>query len=136
MSLRPLVLVFLCSALYFLSSAFAQFPSYYPADLYKNIQSKTIRDGELKKALFIVLQRGHHAQTYGEARKYLFGKIHLESDGQGYFVRDVYCHRDFRPSIGVGPMSIPKAEILNCEHTWPQSKFSSAFPKDTQKADL
>ena len=33
-------------------------------------------------------------------------------------------------------MRIPKAEILNCEHTWPQSKFSSAFPKDTQKADL
>ncbi|MBI2519222.1 MAG: endonuclease [Bdellovibrio sp.] len=136
MSICPLVRLTLCCALCLPFLAFAQFPSYYPIDLRKNVEAKTIRNEELKKAFFTVLQKGHHAQTYNEARKYLFGKIHLESDGRGYFVRDVYCNRDFRASIGVGPMSIPKADILNCEHTWPQSKFSSIFPKDTQKADL
>ncbi|HAZ14428.1 MAG: hypothetical protein A2X86_00025 [Bdellovibrionales bacterium GWA2_49_15] len=136
MSSRILVLFTLCGILCLPLLASAEFPSYYPSDLYKNIQSETIRDGELRKAFFLVLQKGHHPKTYSEARKYLFGKIHLESDGQGYFVRDVYCHRDYRAAAGVGPMSIPKDTILNCEHTWPQSKFSSSFPKDTQKADL
>lgn len=154
MSIRIFALLALCLP----SLVFAQFPNYYPLDLYKRVQAKTINNEELVNSLFSVLSKAHK-QTEGQhdvvsencsgsdcsrhtsvgydtARRNLFGKIHLEKDKLGLVVRDVYCHKDFRASVGVGSMSIPKSDILNCEHTWPQSKFSKSFPKDMQKSDL
>ena len=36
----------------------------------------------------------------------------------------------------MGPGKIPNSNVLNCEHTWPQSKFSGRFSKGLQKSDL
>lgn len=74
---------------------------------------------------------------YKGARKVLFGKLHLEKDSDGYFIKDVYCRKEFRRRhTRMGPGQIPNSNILNCEHTWPQSKFNRKFSKGLQKADL
>ena len=36
----------------------------------------------------------------------------------------------------MGPGNVPDQNQLNCEHTWPQSKFSKAFPTELQKSDM
>jgi deoxyribonuclease-1 len=132
--------------------------SYYPAEtenIVENSDSETVRDH-----LFQVLntqhqrvQGGHDklgcsSRSKGEcyrqidlgykgARKVLFGKLHLEKDGQGYYIKDVYCRKEFRRShTRMGPGQIPNSNVLNCEHTWPQSKFSGQFSKSLQKSDL
>lgn len=79
----------------------------------------------------------HQSLGYRGARKVLFGKIHLREDNRGYYVKDVYCGTEFtRSRTNVGPNIIPNSNVLNCEHTWPQSKFSTRFNKDMQKSDL
>ncbi len=74
--------------------------------------------------------------SYKEARTYLFGQIYLEENAGKYFVTDVYCQKEFGESTGVGPGKIPDHQALNCEHTWPQSRFNSRENKTTQKGDL
>jgi deoxyribonuclease I len=79
----------------------------------------------------------HSSLGYRGARKVLFGKIHLEEDNRGYFVKDVYCRKEFtNKQTNVGPNIIPNSNLLNCEHTWPQSKFTGRFGNDIQKSDL
>lgn len=73
---------------------------------------------------------------YKKAREILFGELDLKSNSSGYYLVDRYCNIVFTASDGVGPGKIPNSSVLNCEHTWPQSKFSPNFPKDTQKNDL
>lgn len=70
---------------------------------------------------------------YAQARRYLFGDLYLRKDNTVY---DVYCHHTFNSQDGVGPNKIPNPSVANCEHTWPQSKFTSEFPKEIQKNDL
>ena len=79
--------------------------------------------------------------SYRQARKHLFGQLHLSTSSNGqFFIKDVYCNKDYGKhdrNIGtIGPMQIPNANVLNCEHTWPQSKFSHRFPTHSQKGDL
>lgn len=88
----------------------------------------------------------HTSLGYDRARKHMFGAIHLEQKSDGtYFVKDVYCEKDFTDADfntkgkgpNIGPGIIPgDGSILNCEHTWPQSRFTSRFPTETQKSDL
>lgn len=142
-------LVTLCSNAFALST-------YYPAEFKQKITE--IRDEELKQEIFKVLDMKHiggrnedtlvsncsqgqgrcYSQRvlgYTAARKIMFGKLYLSQDEQGqYFVRDVYCQEHFKD--GVGPDRIPNHNRLNCEHTWPQSKFNSRFPNEMQKSDL
>jgi endonuclease I len=66
----------------------------------------------------------------------MFGKIYLKQDANGYFIEDVYCQKRFSADSKVGTNSIPNQDRLNCEHTWPQSKFTNLYPKEVQKADL
>lgn len=85
-------------------------------------------------------RQGHRALGYGEARRELMGKIHLKSQGKGYAIRDVYCDKDytdqdFPDGQGPAPGKVPLANILNTEHTWPQSKFGGK-EKEVQKSDL
>lgn len=131
--------------------------SYYPQDFEAKIHSQ--KDDAVKASLFEVLNSFHikhdnstdtiaatctssdstcyrHIMlSYKDARRLLFGKIDLGQDAQGYFLKDVYCDRNMRTS-DIGPNQIPSATVVNCEHTWPQSKFSNAFPRDLQKGDL
>ncbi len=85
----------------------------------------------------------HIALGYDRARIKLFGQIHLRQNTEGtYYVKDVYCERDFTDAdFGGNPTFGPQlkpisGDIINTEHTWPQSRFTSRFPRDVQKSDL
>lgn len=134
--------------------------TYYPTDYQQAFQSKAFRDSVLKDKLFILMSSVHNYKSgrndtisshcsgtgkcyehksigYRGARKVLFGKIHLKEDSNGYYLKDVYCRKKITRQItNIGPNVIPANGIVNCEHTWPQSKFSTSFAKDKQKSDL
>ena len=76
-------------------------------------------------------------QTYTEARKFMFGNLFLEKMGNNrYAVKDVYCNIVIDEKKGAGPDRIPNSQYMNCEHTWPQSKFTKEFSNELQKSDL
>ncbi len=136
--------------------------SYYPEDFYQAVTSGS-RDSELKNEIYNVLAKAHVRTDghdvlqdncssgdrscykkvvlgYKQARVVLFGKIHLEKTRDGYGVFDVYCQEmktreDFK-NTPPGPDQIPDAEVMNTEHTWPQSHFSTNFDKEMQKSDM
>lgn len=79
--------------------------------------------------------------TYTQVRNLIFKTLYLKKDSKGYFIHDIYCSKDFySDSFDHGdapsPMSVPAPDIMNVEHTWPQSRFSLQFNKDLQKTDL
>jgi endonuclease I len=135
--------------------------SYYPEDYKSSFVSNGVQNDELKARIFTLLTSkhmykngradiisnscsgsgtcySHKSVGYRGARKVLFGKIHLEQDEEGkYFVKDVYCRKKITRDIThVGPNIIPNNNVINCEHTWPQSRFSRTFEKGLQKSDL
>lgn len=57
--------------------------------------------------------------SYKTARTHLFGELHYDNG----IVTDVYCGETYDNKDGVGKGRIPNPELLNCEHSWPQSKF-------------
>lgn len=133
----------------FTSTAFAQLslsreeiPAYYGTDFSKEYQANHLNDKNLLNALFKVISNGHKAVGYDTAKKLMFGKLDLQQLPTGeYAVKDVYCERVFTDADfethSIGPMMAPNTgNVLNTEHTWPQSKFSSKFSKETQKSDL
>lgn len=78
---------------------------------------------------------------YNGARKYLLGEFYLLKMKTGYGVRDLYCQKDvppedFRSGDVPGPGSIPDGNVVNTEHTWPQSRFSHEYSGEMQKSDL
>ncbi|MBC7711714.1 MAG: endonuclease [Rhizobacter sp.] len=74
---------------------------------------------------------------YKQARQIMFGELFLENHGNGkYSVKDAYCNINIDETMGAGPDKIPNPKYMNCEHTWPQSKFSKTFSADLQKTDL
>lgn len=87
-----------------------------------------------------LLEEHHRSLSYSQARKILFGELHLRQDNDGYYITCVYCENDFHSkqfhSKAPGPYKIPDANRINTEHTWPQSRFSSRHSKGTQKTDL
>lgn len=145
-------------ALLFLASTTHALSLYYPKDFADKIQKKSISDETLKEELFTVLTSDHQKNNgspdtlgcssnnncyrhtvlgYDGARKVLFGRIHIKKNDKGYYIEDVYCKKIFTAgNANVGPNSIPSNNKINCEHTWPQSKFSRSFDKETQKSDI
>ena len=117
------------------STAFADF-KYYSPDLTVKLNNHSLKDETLKSTLFNLISTKQVTLGYGPARVIMFGQLYLKSDSQGYYIQDVYCQKRFGSTAGVGPGAIPKADQINCEHTWPQSKFTSAFDNETQKSDL
>lgn len=90
---------------------------------------------QLKEALYEAI-KGQSVLSYKQARRHLFGEIYLEKKGSSYRITDVYCEEDFTSSVGVGPGRIPNPNKLNCEHTWPQSRFNGRQSRSAQKSDL
>jgi hypothetical protein len=76
----------------------------------------------------------HFSVGYDNARKIMFGELDILKDPQGTYVLDVYCGKKFYFK-GLSDISGMHSQV-NIEHTWPQSKFSHAFPKDIQKSDM
>lgn len=136
---------------------------YYPQDFYENVDGG-LKDSDLKRNLFQILSQAHipaanghdtlkancptsnndcfkhFSLGYNSARKILFGELHLEKHGNNYAIRDVYCQHLSVPSDyeqnPPGPGQIPDPNVLNAEHTWPQSRFSGRFDRNMQKSDL
>lgn len=131
--------------------------TYYPTSFQKAFHNRTLKGQELKKAIFLLLSMKHvrksgendllskdcrdvdgqcysqRSLSYYDARKILFGVIHKEEDQKGAYVKDVYCGKVVRID---SRDPIPNHRVLNCEHTWPQSRFNSQFPKEVQKTDI
>lgn len=103
---------------------------YYPEHLLK--ESNSFEDD-----LYEYLKETHESGiSYEEARRELFGNIHLKKNGSSYEVVDVYCNKRFTKSSGVGPGRIPNHQKINCEHTWPKSRFNPNESKAQQLTDL
>ena len=154
MKLAASLLVLLASINSFASS------NYYPEEFATKLEKTSRSEFKVKEVLFKILTSTHQRVNgsrdklgcssnangkcyqfkvlgYRGARKVLFGKLHLEQSSNGYFVKDVYCRKEItNGSTNIGPNIIPNSTIMNCEHTWPQSKFNSRFAKETQKSDL
>jgi hypothetical protein len=99
------------------------------------------KPSSILEKLFTLTSQTHQVLGYEKTRHVLMGQIYLEqTDGQ-YSIKDVYCQKDFTnvdfsSNAGLGPNQVPDNTILNVEHTWPQSRFTGRFPKETQKSDL
>lgn len=97
--------------------------------------------GTLLSSLYDYASKGQNVLGYFKARQLLLGRIYLQQDRGEYLIRDVYCLRfysrsDFGKKNGLGPDQIPDTNVLNTEHTWPQSRFTMRFPEEMQKSDL
>jgi hypothetical protein len=69
---------------------------------------------------------------YKDARNAVIGFLHSEvGDGGRYFIRDVYCQKEYTTR---GPNN--GASGLNVEHTWPQSLFFGGSERIAMKSDL
>jgi hypothetical protein len=137
------------------------FVSYYPQSTLKKFDDPAISVKELREELYNLSAKIHVVVegksdtlaeacpqnkkcqgqrldlSYLEARKIMFGDLFLQSKGNGkYTLKDVYCNKSFDQTQGVGPEKIPNSNVLNCEHTWPQSKFNPKYPAELQKTDL
>ncbi len=137
---------------------------YYGAEFFRKISDERMAGHDLKSELRDILNGAHVKSTaqmdqiaqkcgsaagcymhksigYNAARVVLLGKMYLIQDGKSYSVKDVYCAKeytanDFKSGQGPGPNVIPDNSVINIEHTWPQSKFSTALSKEMQKSDL
>ncbi|MCB0421524.1 MAG: endonuclease [Bdellovibrionales bacterium] len=83
----------------------------------------------------------HFVYNYTDARKILFGQLHLTQVGNSYAIKGVYCNtffgdESFGRGNGPSPGRIPSHQVVNAEHTWPQSHFTKRYPALTQKTDL
>lgn len=91
---------------------------------------------------------------YKTARQYLYSVLHFQKDEEGPYIVDAYCQKKFRSQdfigkknpagkideVGIFPSqgseekpdsTLPNSNVLNCEHTWPQSLFSTEWkPKN------
>ena len=142
-------LTFVLVSLLITFNVYSKSPNYYPKSYNALLENGTAPSAEIKNILFDILNKYHNPQgdkrdtlsnncqsekcyrhrelTYTEARVNLFGKMHLEKDQTGYYINDVYCNKRFRRSAGVGPDRIPNHQKINCEQTWPQSRFTTYF---------
>jgi hypothetical protein len=130
--LKTTLILFL---LLIVSTAFADL-KYYSPELINQINTHSIKDEALKNVLFDTISKKQTVLGYDGARKILFGRMFLKNDSNGYYITDVYCQKHFGRNAGVNKDTIPEGTKINCEHTWPQSKFTSAFPNEMQKSDL
>jgi deoxyribonuclease I len=113
--------------LLFLPLAWAKAPAnFYPTHLMRMAPT------ELRQELQGRTSREHQLHSYQSAREKMFGEIYLRKDSRGQYIEEVYCDDKFY----VSKVKIPDPKVMNCEHTWPQSKFNSRLSIHHQKADL
>lgn len=94
-------------------------------------------NGQYRDEIRSMANSGHKpVKSYRRSKKYIMQQIDLEKDSEGFFVKDVYCRMTYRHRVG--PDSIPSANQVNIEHTWPRSRMSKKGTKSfrTQEADL
>ncbi len=144
-----------------LSSTLFARATYYNKEFQLLLSTNSTDANEWKNQLFKVTSYGHLKQTngndilvnkcfannskceqhkvfsYEQARRYLFGVIDLQKDKFGeYFIEEVYCEKIIDSTDRVGPNQIPNSDVINCEHSWPRSKFNSEMSYEEQLSDL
>jgi deoxyribonuclease I len=87
---------------------------------------------DLRRKIRSEASANHHSVGYKTARIAILGNEDLERTEDGYVITDVYCEKEYTVP---GPGKIPRNEVLNVEHTWPQSKFGGS-DRGSQKCDL
>ena len=123
----------------FASTAYAdRYGNYYSDENVSELSRGHLTSRDLKRVVSKAASRNHRPLGYSTAKKHLFGAIHLKKNSKGYYLEDVYCEKVIKSYEGdkVGPMTIPLNGVINCEHTWPQSRFNRSMSKNMQKSDL
>ncbi|OUR97062.1 hypothetical protein A9Q84_12075 [Halobacteriovorax marinus] len=132
--------------------------NYYPESFIEIVNDTHSTDKTIKSELFKVLSQYHKKTktrdlivekckencfvqrkgiSYKAARIELFGNLHIKKSSRGkYTVKDLYCEKNYGEANGVGPGKIPSGSVINCEHSWPQSRFNPLMSKSLQKTDL
>jgi len=89
----------------------------------------------VKEQVAVKIKQDHEVtdNSYTKARELLFGRVFLSKD---LTLTDVYCNKVFYAKDGVGEMKIPNPSLVNCEHTWPKSKFNKNQSYNAQLTDL
>ncbi len=133
-----LSILFALLSLNLYSQEFVDSSHYYSESFLQKINDINESSDDLKNEIFNLSSKNQtRVLSYDEARKVLFGNLFLEDLGnKKYEVKDVYCNIRINQVSGAGPGNIPNQKLMNCEHTWPQSKFTKEFPAGTQKSDL
>lgn len=108
---------------------------YYPAEIAQKFSSKKINEKFVRDTL-AELSKKARVLGYDMARKFLYGVIHAENENGETFLTDVYCGRKIHLQQTKEGYTLPKDSNINCEHTWPQSKFNSEISNESQKSDL
>ena len=117
----------IATILFFSTTSFASINTYYEIHEVSEFTNGELGGRDLIKFAGDVSHKSFHPLGYKRgSRPALFGDIDLEQDDKGYFVKDVYCN--FKVRNSVGPGSIPANNIMNTEHTWPQSKGAKREP--------
>lgn len=108
--------------------ALASSSSYYDNNTEYELTQGSKRDKELRGYLRHVANKNFKALGYKKrSKKILFGNLHLDKESDGsYFIKGVYC--DFMVRDHIGPKKIPINNVMNTEHTWPQSKGAKREP--------
>ncbi|WP_413560588.1 endonuclease I family protein [Bdellovibrio sp. HCB209] len=83
----------------------------------------------------------HISLGYDGARAWMMGTYYLTKVNGEYAIPDMYCgtyrtESEFSSGRGPAPGKYPDGNILNTEHTWPQSRFTGQFNVGMQKSDL
>ncbi len=78
---------------------------------------------------------------YERARLFLMGYFYLVQVNNQYAIKEMYCNKlygpaEFKNKNSPRPQFVPDNTVINVEHTWPQSKFTTSHPQETQKSDL
>lgn len=100
---------------------------YYTSNEIQELNTGNKVDGDLKSFIRKTVNKGFHGLGYKRGSKpALFGSVDLQRDEQGYYIQDVYCNKLIRNNVG--PRKTPNNNVMNVEHTWPQSKGASREP--------
>ncbi|MDG1880964.1 MAG: endonuclease [Schleiferiaceae bacterium] len=90
---------------------------------YSNVyysSSQNLTEGNLRSTLNNIISTNHSVLSYSVARDNMYGTL----DNHGGMVECVYTGRSASFNTRAGAV----ANNINCEHTFPQSKFNSAPP--------
>lgn len=102
--------------------------SYYSPDDHRQLERGHMRDHQLLSFVKSVTNKDFRPMGYTkDMKRKLFGTVSIKRDSQGYFIKDVYCSFIIR-GRKIGPGKIPTNNVMNVEHTWPQSKGSGRHP--------
>ncbi len=148
--MKKLILILAIALPVLAQTAQPGFNRYYPDDMQDLIAKRELKNNDLKTMLFDLLnsphtriegkndiigcedKKGtcitHHAVGYSQARKIMYTQTFVQHDSRGNFLKEVYCNREVPTPIN--------EDQINCEHTWPQSKFNHAFNNELQKSDM